>query len=86
MQVVKGGFFVVLFLLLIRFVLVGVAFLVLLKHRVLGYVHIRKGPNRVGFVGLFQTFSDAVKFFLVPSSRKCKYIHHCFLTPSWRYA
>jgi NADH:ubiquinone oxidoreductase subunit H len=25
------------------------------------YVHICKGPNRVGFVGLFQPFSDAIK-------------------------
>jgi NADH-ubiquinone oxidoreductase chain 1 len=27
------------------------------------YIHIRKGPNKVGFVGLFQPFSDAIKRF-----------------------
>jgi NADH:ubiquinone oxidoreductase subunit H len=60
----KGDFcLVVVFLLLISFVLVGVAFLILLERSVLGYVHIRKGPNMVGFLGLFQPFSDALNFF-----------------------
>nr|URX53084.1 NADH dehydrogenase subunit 1 [Kalotermitidae sp. 6 AB-2022a] len=56
-------FFIVVFLLLVVFVLVGVAFMVLLERSVLGYVHIRSGPNSVGFIGLFQPFSDAIKLF-----------------------
>nr|AQP27757.1 NADH dehydrogenase subunit 1 [Nasutitermes sp. FG-ND2-30] len=52
-----------IFLLLMVFVMVGVAFLTLLERSVLGYVHIRSGPNSVGFVGIFQPFSDAIKLF-----------------------
>jgi NADH:ubiquinone oxidoreductase subunit H len=45
------------------FVIVVVAFLTLLERRVLGYKHIRRGPDKVGFVGLFQPFRGAIKLF-----------------------
>nr|YP_009734776.1 NADH dehydrogenase subunit 1 [Gesonula punctifrons]QID03498.1 NADH dehydrogenase subunit 1 [Gesonula punctifrons]WSP02133.1 NADH dehydrogenase subunit 1 [Gesonula punctifrons] len=49
------------FVLLIICVLISVAFLTLLERKVLGYVQVRKGPNKVGFLGIPQPFSDAIK-------------------------
>nr|APX40069.1 NADH dehydrogenase subunit 1 [Neocrepidodera brevicollis] len=48
-------------LILLLCILISIAFLTLLERKVLGYIQIRKGPNKVGFMGLVQPFSDAIK-------------------------
>nr|WQF69094.1 NADH dehydrogenase subunit 1 [Amblyomma auricularium] len=52
-----------MYLTLIIMGLISVAFFTLLERKVMGYCQIRKGPNKTGFYGMFQPFSDAIKLF-----------------------
>lgn len=63
--------FILNFLILIIFILISVSFYVLLERKVLGYIQIRRGPFRVGILGILQPFRDAIKLF----SRESYYIY-----------
>nr|YP_010610458.1 NADH dehydrogenase subunit 1 [Opimothrips tubulatus]WAO28725.1 NADH dehydrogenase subunit 1 [Opimothrips tubulatus] len=50
-------------ILMLIFSLISVAFLTLFERKILSFSQIRLGPNKVGFNGNFQPFSDAIKLY-----------------------
>nr|QEJ81564.1 NADH dehydrogenase subunit 1 [Rhagophthalmus giganteus] len=65
-------------IIMVILVLIGLAFLTLFERKVLGYIQIRKGPNKVGFLGIVQPFSDAIKLF-------SKEVNSPFMSNYWSY-
>jgi len=51
-------------MLIIAPIMGAVAYLTLAERKVIGYMQIRIGPNRVGYFGLLQPIADGVKLFL----------------------
>nr|ULO25754.1 NADH dehydrogenase subunit 1 [Hyalessa maculaticollis] len=55
--------FLLTMVLTVLFVLIGVAFLTLMERKVLSYIQMRKGPNKISIFGMLQPMSDAIKLF-----------------------
>lgn len=51
------------------FALLAIAFFTLLERKTIGYIQLRKGPNKVGIVGLPQPLADAAKLLAKEQSK-----------------
>nr|YP_010481484.1 NADH dehydrogenase subunit 1 [Drawida ghilarovi]UIX22936.1 NADH dehydrogenase subunit 1 [Drawida ghilarovi]UIX22949.1 NADH dehydrogenase subunit 1 [Drawida ghilarovi] len=72
--------FILSVLLSLILALLAMAFYTLMERKFLGYFALRKGPNKVGIMGIPQPFADAIKLFIKEQSKPMYYNMIPFLT------
>nr|YP_010890099.1 NADH dehydrogenase subunit 1 [Gymnopraia lapislazula]WJJ70123.1 NADH dehydrogenase subunit 1 [Gymnopraia lapislazula] len=64
-------FYILRYILFIIPLLISIAYITLIERKLLGYIQLRKGPNKIGIYGLLQPISDGIKLFtnemIIPS-------------------
>jgi len=53
-------------------ILISIAFFTLLERKILGYIQLRKGPNKIRLIGIPLPFADAIKLFCKEHSKIIK--------------
>ena len=66
--IIPGSIIVSQILAVIVPLLLSVAFLIYAERKVLALIQLRKGPNLVGPMGLFQSIADALKLLITPNA------------------
>nr|QCX29670.1 NADH dehydrogenase subunit 1 [Blattisocius keegani] len=57
-------FMVMVYIILYLMVMFSIAFVTLCERKILGYMQVRTGPNKILIIGLFQPLSDGLKLFI----------------------
>ena len=60
-QILALVFIILKILLIIIPIMIAVAYTTMLERKVIGYMQVRVGPNRVGFHGMLQPLADVLK-------------------------
>lgn len=70
---------IIIYIVIVLRILISIAFLTLLERKLLGGIHLRKGPNKNFLIGIFQPFNDVIKLFLKENIKLIKFNYFIYL-------